>query len=816
MSNARKHRSVKDNLYNLLINRFLPFWPLLVAFVIASMAVASVYIFLSKTYYESSAALLINDEEKGVDDSEMIESINYFKTKKIVENELEVLSSREIINSVVERLALYAPLFEESGFRTRNAYHTSPIRVYLKDPNDIKNYNPANKQKFTFDEKNSTVIIENESYPLDQWVINPLGKSDIKFTLNPKQKQSGDGPFYFTLVDPRIVTSTIQENLSASASSKLSTVVRLKYKNELPELGEDILTELIEVYKSAAVGDRTEIASNTLTFIESRITEVGKQLEDVEKELEIYRAEEGVINLSQQGTLYLNNVGEYDRRLTDIDIQLSVLNNVSRYVRSKETSSGIVPSTLGLNDPILSQLLQDLYEAEIEYEKIKKTTGENNPILVAIQNRIDKIRPSIIENVQNQRATLSVSRGNLSASSNRYGEALQVLPEQERKLIEITRRKTSILSLFDYLVQKREETALSTAPTISDAKLIEAPQSTLKPISPKKSLIYLLAICLSLGLGISIIGGREMISSNILFRSDLENLIDLPVAGELAYVEQEPLRQEKTSDKSKNLISRIKKLVLSYLDKLKPSIKRKQGLLTNHNDDIFITDQFRQILSYLGFYNRNRSIKKLMITSSIQGEGKSYVSSNLAQTLAFLGKKTALVDMDLRNQQVSTIFNLEKEKGISEYLKGQTSYGSLLKKIGTTELYVLPAGSKAINSSELMTNENLDLLFRSLEADFDYILLDTPPINMVSDAQTLNDFCDKTLLIVRHAFTPKFVLEHLDEKVEAKGLRNCAVVFNGVKNRGMVSYNYGYGYGYEVPIAYHLSVVEEVSTKRSS
>ena len=189
-----------------------------------------------------------------------------------------------------------------------------------------------------------------------------------------------------------------------------------------------------------------------------------------------------------------------------------------------------------------------------------------------------------------------------------------------------------------------------------------------------------------------------MISSNILFRSDLENLIDLPVAGELAYVEQEPLRQEKTSNKSKSLIFRIKKLVFPYLEKLKPSIKRKQGLLTTHNDDIFITDQFRQILSYLGFYNRNRSIKKLMITSSIQGEGKSYVSSNLAQTLAFLGKKTALVDMDLRNQQVSAIFNLEKEKGISEYLKGQTSYDSLLKKIGTTELYVLPAGSKAINS----------------------------------------------------------------------------------------------------------------------
>lgn len=797
MSNNLKQNNIKHTLFNFLVNKFLPFWPLILAFLFACLFAATVFIFLSKTYYESSAALLINDEKKGVEDSEMIESIDFFKTKKIIENELEILGSREIIKKVVDRLALYAPVYEASSFREVSAYESSPIRVVLQDPSSRLNYEEDVKHPFEFNTKNNQIIIDNLQYPLDEWVNNPFGGSNIKFIVNPNYiLQEEKKEFYFKFVQPRLVTESIYGILSAKASSKLSSVVRLTIKNETPRLGEDILKELIEAYKLSAFEDRDAVAKNTLDFIESRMGEVGEQLEKVEKELENYRSKEGVIDLSKQGNLYLQNVGEYDKRVSDIDIQLSILNKVSAYVRSKGNSSGIVPSTMGVNDPILSQLLGDLYDAEIEYSKLKRTTAENNPILVSIRNRIEKIRPSISEIVNNQKASLRGSKDNLTSSSSKYNEALKLLPEQERKLIEITRRKENVSGLYEYLVQKREETALSYAPTSNDVKIIEAPQTTLFPVSPKKTIIYLMTICLALGISMAAIGGRELISTKILFRSELENYIDLPIIGELAFISKEETQKIKTTE-TKGKLSKLLNIFNTYLSKLTPpTINRKEGLLKNVNEDIFIVDQYRQILSYLGFYNREDSVKKLMITSSIQGEGKSYVSSNLAQTLAFSGKKVLLLDMDLRNRKISSQFNFENENGISDYLSDKTPLQGLIKRIDNRSLFVLPAGTKAINSSELLASKNLDTLFKDLEEHFDYILIDTPPINMVSDAQILNYFCDKSIVVVRHAFTPKFVIEHLDENVKSKSLKNCFVVFNGIKSRGVVKDNYGFGYGY--------------------
>lgn len=803
MSGNLKNSYPKQNLFNQFVNKFLPFWPLIIGFVGICLLLAFLYGVTADKYYESSAALLINDEKKGVDDTEMIESINFFKTKKIVENEIEVISSREVIKKVVNELALYAPILEKKTFKTVTAYETSPVRIKLKKPENKSNYIEEIEYSFQFDFENKKVLMDDASYPIDEWLPNPFGGGEIMFYTNPKSDIYQTGKtFYFTFVSPRIITELIFENLSAKASSKLSTVIRLDYKTQNATLGEDILGELINAYKMTAVEDRDEVANNTLEFIESRMAEVGLELENVEKELEEYRAQEGVIDLSKQGNIYLQNVGDYDRQLTDINIKLSILDKVSRYVNSKGNKSGmVVPSTMGVNDPILSQLLADLYDAEIEYARLKETTAINNPILVSIKNQIDKLKPSIKEIINNQRANLRGSRSNISSTSGKYNKALQVLPEQERKLIEITRRKENASGQFEYLVQKREETALSYAPISNDVKVIESPQTTLTPVSPKKTLMLFMAMMASLGFSMAVIAGRDLISSKILYRSELENFIELPVIGELSHIEEvteeapEPVIEEKLP-----LLERGKQILKTFNSKFTKPLKRKKGPLTTENDDIFVVDQFRQLLAYLGFYNRVKKVKKLLITSSIQGEGKSYVSSNLAQTLAFSGKKVALLDMDLRNRKISTLHDFDNVLGISDYLSGKLSYKHLAQPVGEYQLHIFPAGTKAINSSELLTSNKLDELIKTLEEEYDFILFDTPPINLVSDAQTLNHFCDKSILIVRHGFTPKFVIEHLDENILAKDFKNCSVVFNGVKNRGMVNkYSYGYGYGYVEP-----------------
>lgn len=760
MSVENNNTDSGENLFSILISKFLPFWPLFVGLFVIGLITASIYLQFTTPLYESSAAIIVNDEKKGVDESQIMESMNVFESKKIVENEIEVLRSKNIIGRVVNDLGLYAPVYASKFFKDRSAFSDSPIQVRLKDPNDPRSYQNAEIVDFTYDAKTNSVIIEDISFPLDTWSKNPYGGSDIKFIENLGAPRIAKNNYYYQLQNPKVVTKQLLNGLFVGAASKLSTVVRINYLDAAPDRGNAIVDGIISSYQKASIADQNSLAANTLDFVEKRMEQVGKDLNSVEKELEKYRSSEGVINLSEQGNLYLQNVGDYDRRIADIDLQLSVLNKVESYVLSKNKTSGIVPSTLGIGDPILSQLLQRLYDAEIEYEQLRKTTAENNPILVSITNRIEKIRPGILENVRSQKSNLIASRSSLSTNSGKYNDALEILPEQERKYVEITRKKKSISDLYDFLVQKREETALSYAPTAGNVRVIESAEASVGPVSPKKLFIYAVILFLFLAMGLAWVVGKELLNSKILFRSELESRTDIPVLGELAFVDR----------------------------------PQEDLLITKHND-IFIADQFRQILSYLGTYDFQKSVQTIMVSSSIAGEGKSYVSANLAISVALSGKKTALVDMDLRKSGVSEIFGLKNKPGISDYLSSTASLQNISFK-KENDLDVFPAGKKALNSSELLARQTLADFFSKLKEEYEVIIVDSPPTSLVSDATILGSFCDKTLMTVRHNHTPKFTAKRLDENVSKKRLPNCSLVFNGVKARGIIKQNYGYGYGY--------------------
>ena len=328
-------------------------------------------------------------------------------------------------------------------------------------------------------------------------------------------------------------------------------------------------------------------------------------------------------------------------------------------------------------------------------------------------------------------------------------------------MVEITRKKKNISELYDFLAKKREETALSYAPTQGDARVIETAEASLRPVSPKKMFIYAIALFLSLAIGILIVSGKELFSSRILFRSEVERYSKIPILGELAFIDQ-----------------------------------NNTELLVNKHKDVFIQDQFRHLLSSLGIYQRSIKIKTLMVTSSIAGEGKSYVSANLAQTIAFSGKKVALVDMDLRQASLTTMFKLDDHLGVSSFLSGKATFNNIIHKSDSDELFVVPCGEKTTASSELLAGRKLEELFDLLFTSFDYIVVDTPPISMVSDAAIISDFSDKTILVVRHDYTPKHIGRRIDETLNSNNLKNSNIVFNAVKQRGIVAENYGYGHGY--------------------
>ena len=724
--------------------------------------------------YESSASILIKDEQKGLDDSKMMQSFNLFSSKKIVENEMEVLKSRDLWNDAVKNLHLYAPIHEKGTFSNPSAYRSSPVRLELKNPDELE---PVDKVSFKYDTAENQVVIDSTRYYLNKWVTTPYGV--LRFVPNPKyvpSKKTKD--YYFSLEEVRGVTEELLENSMIAPSNKMASVLIFTLKDELPVRGNDIISELLKSYNRAAINDKNALASNTLAFVENRLKYVVGELDSVENKIQQYKSERGIVDISEQGKLFLETVGSNDKKLGEINMQIAVLDQVESYVTNKNEKSGIVPSTLGVSDPMLTQLLEKLYANELEYERLKRTTAENNPILISVSNQIQKIKPSIMEIIMSQRRNLTASRNNLSTTNDQYAAMLRTIPQKERELLEISRQQEIKNSIYTFLLQKREETALSYASAVADSRLIDNPQSTVYPVSPNSKLVYAMAVVAAICLGIVFIVAKESLNRNIIFRKEIEDYTEFPVIGEISQTNS------------------------------------RYPVVVSDGNRSFIAEQFRQLRTSVGFMGINSRKKRILITSSISGEGKSFITVNLGISMALTGKKVVILELDLRKPQISEMLNVSRETGMTTYLEGYNEAEEVLKMTGASgNLFVVPSGPIPTNPSELILNGKLQELLDYLNTKFDYILIDTAPVTPVTDAYILSPFCDATLYIIRHGHTPKASVKLLDQNTMVKGMKNLGIVFNGVKSRGFKKAGSVYGYGYSSNYKYEDKVTRKVSKK---
>jgi capsular exopolysaccharide synthesis family protein len=760
----------EENLFNSMMDLFFPFWPLLAVIFVVVFLLAWSYKEYQTPTYDISATLIIKDEKKGVDNSKMVESMSPFDSKKIVENEIKVIQSPDLMKKVVDTLHLYAPIYEETDFlglniKSVSAYNSSPIGVKLQNPSKIVvKKNALDKHYFTVNPSENTVRVDGKTYPLNQWVDSPFGK--VMFFSSKNAFQQAKKSLYFVLVNPRKVTQDLVKSLEITLPEKLATVISLNLEDEIPERGEDILNGLIKAYNQKGIEDKGVLAANTMKFIEARISNIGDELDQLESENEQYRSSKGVVDLNEQSRMYLQDAGQNDQRIADIRLKLSVLEKIENYIQSKNSGGSIVPSTLGVDDPVLIQLLQKLYNSEIEYERLKKTTAVNNPMLTSIADEINKIRPNILENVVSQKSNLQASLSNLYGNSGKYNSALKTIPKTERKLLEINRRRAVKQEIFASLIQKREEIALSFIPANGEDSVVTSAQASLEPVSPKGIKIYGIALFLAIGLWIAYVVIKEMMNRKILFRSEIEELTKMPIIGELTH------------------------------------LKGPKQLL-NKSEDISFIEQFRQLDARLGLYSRTFRKKKILVTSSLPGEGKSFVSKNLAYSLAQSGKKVILLDMDFRKPHTTNSFNLKKHKGIINFLKDEADLEELIVESDiNSNLFILPAGTQGEDHTQLLLNGKLESIFEYLSSKYDYIILDSAPIGLVSDANLLAEFCEITLLVVRHAFTPKKVVQRIDQNIANNNLKYTGIVFNGLKKRGFIKEDSGYGYGYSQVYGY--------------
>ncbi|MFT3703327.1 MAG: polysaccharide biosynthesis tyrosine autokinase [Agriterribacter sp.] len=746
----------EENFLHDIISKYLPWWPLFVVLIALAIGACWLYFRYATPIYESSASLLIKDQKKGLDDSNLMESLNLFGSKKIVENEIEVIRSRSIAKEVAKNLCLYAPIVQEGRVRDISAYAISPVRIQAQNPDSIKS---VSNLPFKYDINTQKVTFNKNTYDLKEWISTPYGT--IRFLSNPVFEEGElPKPFHFSLISVKAAASQILGKLQVSASNKQSTVISLRYRDDVPKRAENILNEIIASYNRAAINDKNILAANTLSFVNERLKYVVDELDSVEHNLEKFKTNNRLVDISEQGKQFLENVGFNDQKISDLNMQLAVLKEVEKYVLNKEKKGAIVPSTLGVTDPVLSGLLEQLYGLEGQYEKMKSTTAAGNPLLISVTDQIADIKPRILESIHNQILSTEAGLRDVSNTNSRYSTYLQGLPTKERELLSISRQQSIKNSIYTFLLQKREETALSYSSTVADSRVIDVAETGGSPVSPKRTMVLGLAFAVALAIGIAFVELRELLNRNVMFRSEIEKFTKVPILGEVAF------------DQSNT------------------------ALVIAEGKRSFIAEQFRQLRTSLGYLGINSRNKKILITSSISGEGKSFISANMGVSLALVGKKVVIIELDLRKPKLSDAFNVSRTKGISNYFIGDMEAEEIIKNTEVTNLFIIPSGPVPPNPSELILNGRMQDLLAYLETHFDYIIVDTAPTNPVTDAYIISPMCDATLFVIRHGYTPRLYLKNLDDQGKIRSLKNMAIIFNGVKNRGYGNYGYGYGYGY--------------------
>jgi len=788
-----------ENIFSILMSFIMPYWPLFAGLFILALIGAKIYLKFQPNIYQASATLLIKDKNKGVDDSRVMESINPFESKKIVENEIEIIQSHGIMDSVTKNLGLYAQYSIEGLFSKKDGYLYTPILVELRNPsNIILDDDVEQNYSVTYDEIKNLVTVNDQTYPTYEWV-NGVSGIEMKFVLNPNKLLDTEKDISFSFVNAKLISNHLLQNLNVTASTKHSTVLSLNYLDPIPKRAENILNEIVNSYNKKAFDENNSLALNTLDFIQKRMDEVEKELLTLEKEIQNYKKSESAVDLSEQGKLFLKDVGDYDKEISDIKRQLSILSRIEGYIRSNN-NSGLAPSSLGLNDPILGNLVSRLYDAEIEYEKLKKTTAENNPLIQSIRNEIDKIRPSIAQNVRNQKSNLNASLGNLTSSVDKSSVALNSIPEKERILLEISRRKQIKNDLFSFLQQKREEAALIYAPNSGGSRVVDLAYTSPYPVSPKNGLAYIIGIVFAMTLALGYIILKEVLNSNILFRSDIEKYSNVQIIAEIPSM--------KTTDKTllQEIITVFIEPITLLIDFFKTKILRQNitddridvNKLMENNESLHY---FNRLSSNLGLYDVKSKNKVILVTSSRSGEGKSFISINEALNLANAGKKVALVDLDFLKPKITKSFGFSESQGAIDFLRGDKA--DLKLETPFQNLSVLPCGQRSRNFNSnsytvLLLNGNLKKMIDLLSNSYDYVIIDSAPINMVADVKLLNEFADRTLFVIRHGKTPKSAIKHFDNSDVFDSLDKLSFVFNGINDRGVLNEDYGFGYGYSI------------------
>jgi tyrosine-protein kinase Etk/Wzc len=741
------------------ILRNLKYWPLLLFLVIASVILSWLYVRYTPKSYRAEAMLAIKKDQEITSQGSL--RIALLDDKNALEKEVEILKSPDAIEQTAKILRLYADVKSKGRLLKKDIYGPdNPFIISVSDPQQIVGAGPFD---LNYKRGSKEVIIAGKNYLLDSTYSMPWGRTTI--SLNPDFK--GDlSEYELGFISLNDLVASIRGRLSADPRNRQSELIILSVHDHSGKRAVDILNTIVKVYDDITVDSKKSGYLGTYKFIDDRLSLVEKELNGVESQIASYKSSQGVVDLSTQGTAYLQSVQQVDQQIAELNVQLDLVNRAKSYMQKGPNQSGSLPAMVDIGDARLSNQINELNKTDLELNRQLQLSGPDNPRVKVLEDQSQRLRASLNEGLGNISKNLESSRNFYVGKQSSFNSMLRSIPQKEKGLIDITRQQTIKNGIFSFLLQRREEAAIAVAGTVANSQFIRKPMyaGVLKPTGMKTLMITL---PIALFLFFIFIALREMFRNSLEEKQEVEKQVGAPIIAELSQY-----RRAKGEPETVMVVGEGKQTIEA--------------------------EQFRDLRTNLNYLGLHKDNKVVLVTSSIPGEGKTYVSINLAISLALTGKKVALLALDLRRPKISKEVGISPVPGITEYLIGNAKLDNIIKPMpGFHSLFLLPEGSLPPNPAELLMSEAMGRMISELKQRFDYIIFDSPPIGAVTDAKVLANHANVSVYVTRVGRTLKSFFPMIKESYERRILPNMGVVVNGIKFSKMSRYGQRYGYAYE-------------------
>ena len=766
--------NTKEDSINDIISGYTRYWFYFLISILLSGVLAAMFLRYANPIYSSSSTIIIKDEKSGGGAAELaaLTDLSFFSnfSSSKIGSELTILESKTLIAAAVESLGLNVSYFNQGTFKTTELYQYKPFVVKFSNVSKTQVV-PQLEIKIQKNQRFSLLVVDTETTIENAQFgeIYSLPFADI--VLLPNQSNASLLESFIEkniLVEYKTiesVASSFSSNLDLIHDGKNGEVVQLNLSSPKPLKAENFLNELVYQYNLDARKDKSQIAKKTAEFIDSRLEIITKELDTVERNKELFKTNNRLTDIDTEAALVLENSNEFSKRQVDLLANIEVVTSYLTYVQNTSPFE-LLPTIIGTDSQNISVGITSFNALITERQKLLASSTISNPVVKNIELQIKDLKKTILRDIDNQIQSISSALSGLKNREEGLNNRLSKVPYQEKMFREILRQQNIKEELYLFLLKQREETAITLAVTSNKAKVVDS-ASTLKiPVFPNRLFVYLLAIILGVAVPFLIISLYNLLSTRIQSRKDVERVhATTAVVGEI------------------------------------PKLGRSDNELVKQNDNSILAESFRILRTNLQYLlvkgEKSNKHKKVIVTSTIKGEGKTFVAFNLALTLALTGKKVVLVGADIRNPQLQRYLpsSFKNNSGFTEYIIDESVKVSdiTLQSEYNSNLSIVLSGAIPPNPAELLLQPRVDEFFNEIEGSFDYIIIDTAPSMLVTDTLLLNKHADTTVYVVRANYTDKKLLEFSYDAIQTKKLQNVALVINDVT---MSNFGYGNKYGY--------------------